>query len=72
MLAHRMPGPDATVVALCNVTELAGDVRDLLVATVHATLTDSGHPARGRRPAPAGLEAAGVLRPRRGSMDEAR
>jgi CubicO group peptidase (beta-lactamase class C family) len=36
MLAHRLPGPDATVVALCNVPQLAGEVRDLLVATVHA------------------------------------
>ncbi len=38
MLAHRMPGQDATVVALCNVTDLAGEVRDLLVDTVRATL----------------------------------
>jgi len=38
MLAHRMPKQDATVVALCNVTEVAGEVRDLLVETVHATL----------------------------------
>lgn len=38
MLAHRMPGQDATVVALCNVEDLAGEVRDLLVATVRAVL----------------------------------
>lgn len=38
MLAHRMPRQDATVVALCNVTDLAGEVRDLLVDTVRATL----------------------------------
>jgi CubicO group peptidase (beta-lactamase class C family) len=38
MLAHRMPEQDATVVALCNVTELAGEVRDLLVDTVRTTL----------------------------------
>jgi CubicO group peptidase (beta-lactamase class C family) len=37
MLAHRMPKQDATVVALCNVEGLAGEVRDLLVETVHAT-----------------------------------
>jgi CubicO group peptidase (beta-lactamase class C family) len=37
MLAHRMPKQDATVVALCNVDSLAGEVRDLLVETVHAT-----------------------------------
>jgi CubicO group peptidase (beta-lactamase class C family) len=38
MLAHRMPKQDATVVALCNVTDLADEVRDLLVETVHAIL----------------------------------
>jgi hypothetical protein len=37
MLAHRMPKQDATMVALCNVEGLAGDVRDLLVETVHVT-----------------------------------
>jgi hypothetical protein len=37
MLAHLLPKQDATVVALCNVEDLAGDVRDLLVDTVRAT-----------------------------------
>jgi CubicO group peptidase (beta-lactamase class C family) len=36
MLAHRMPKQDATVVALCNLNGLAGEVRDLLVEAVHA------------------------------------
>ena len=36
MLAHRMPKQDATVVALCNMNDLASDVRDLLVEAVHA------------------------------------
>ena len=37
MLAHLMPGQDATVVTLCNVTGIADQVRDLLVDTVRAT-----------------------------------
>ncbi|HZB47766.1 MAG TPA: serine hydrolase domain-containing protein [Mycobacteriales bacterium] len=38
MKAYRMPGPDATVVALCNVEGVVDEVRDLLVDAVRVVL----------------------------------